>query len=79
MSGLSGALSLLALDMKSLGSSGGGAEVGANDGAGVRSARDVRGGGQVGRLVGRLLPPFAYTTAMATAAPTATVATAPPR
>ncbi len=77
VSGLSGAVSFLALDMKSVGSSGGGALVGAKDGVAV----PVPGSDPLaGRLLGPACgsPPFAETTAMATAVPIATVASAPP-
>ncbi len=77
--GLSGAVSFALLEMNSFGSSGGGALVGAKDGevAPVPVGREALAGRFVG-LPDALSSPFAETTAMATAVPTATVASAPP-
>ncbi|GHK00468.1 hypothetical protein SY2F82_22650 [Streptomyces sp. Y2F8-2] len=80
VSALIGAVSFFALDMKSIGFSGGGAEVGAKDGA--ASALSLGMFAALGRALAGLfeapLPPFADTTATATAAPIPTVARAPP-
>lgn len=79
MSGLIGAVSFFTLDMKSIGSSGGGAEVGANDGTDALVSLGMSA--VAGSLLGALaawLSPFADTKAMATAVPTASVATAAP-
>src|SRR5215210_3760406 len=79
MFGLTAATSLLLLATKYFGSSGGGALVGANDGAAVPEPlgiSPVDGSWEVGLFASSL--PFAETTAMATAVPTAIVASAPP-
>src|SRR5689334_12124850 len=77
VSGLSGAVSFLALDMKSFGSSGGGALVGSKDGAALPEAgRAALAGRLRGPAVG--LAAFAETTAIARAVPIANVASAPP-
>lgn len=79
MSGLSGAVSFCTLDMKSSGSSGGGAEVGANVGTGaVLSLGMLAVAGSLLGVFPAWLSPFEETTATATAAPTAIVATAEP-
>src|SRR5688572_20197763 len=79
MSGLIGALSLPELEMKSFGFSGGGAEVGSNDGSVLALALGMSA------VAGRSFGPFAVvsplsalTTATATATPMPTVARAPP-
>lgn len=71
-------MSLVLLETKSFGSSGGGALVGANEGAvALLLGMDPLAGTLVGSPEARLSP-FADTTAMATAVPIAMVATAPP-
>ncbi|PJN10035.1 hypothetical protein CG723_20170 [Streptomyces sp. CB01635] len=80
MSALSGALSFLALEMKSLGSSGGGGVVSANVGSAVAVSLGmsaVVGSWSAGLFEAEFLP-LAETIANATAEPTATVASAPP-
>ena len=78
VSALSGAVSLFLLEMKSFGSSGGGALVGAKDGAVGLLLGMVRARRQLPGSPEARLSPFADTTAMATAVPIATVASAPP-
>src|SRR5688572_16347080 len=78
VSGPLGALSLALLETNSLGSSGGGALVGAKDGVADALGRSaVAGSEEDGRPVASSLP-FADTTAMATAVPTPSVASTPP-
>src|SRR5690349_11277543 len=80
-SGLSGALSFFALAMKSIGSSGGGALVGANDGAvpvGLGTAMSEPPGSWEEVPGEASSPPSDETTATATAVPTAMAASAPP-
>jgi hypothetical protein len=78
-SGLSGALSFLALETKSFGSSGGGALVGANDGSVAVALGMSAVAGSCEEGPSDACPePFAETTATATALAIATVASAPP-
>jgi hypothetical protein len=69
---------LALLEMNSFGSSGGGALVGAKDGAETLLLGIEALAGRLDGLPEALLSPFADTTAMATAVPIATVATTPP-